>query len=125
MVLYIAYKVLRKSRDNFESLVPLFTLTRFRDGVHLHVAVAAADFKAAIREANSISHVGYQVMRVQRRPDLMTLLCWIAVTGVSLSLWSQARASESPNDIPESKLAAMGSASISHVILKEPRWMPE
>ena len=64
-------------------------------------------------------------MRVQRRPDLMTLLCWIAATGVSLSLWSQAQASESPNDIPESKLAAMGSASIPHVIRHLPRVIHE
>lgn len=31
-------------------------------------------------------------MRRQRRPDLMTMLWWIAATGVALSSWAQAHA---------------------------------
>lgn len=64
-------------------------------------------------------------MRLQRRPDLMTLLWWIAVTGVSLSMWPHAQANDRSNDIPEPKLAAMGYAYTPRVILNVPRSAPE
>lgn len=37
-------------------------------------------------------------MRRKRRPDLMTMLWWIAATGVALSSWAQAHAADLTDD---------------------------